>query len=239
MTSILSVIVRFTRIMITMASVVVSTVACGSPQVAQQDPPTPPPLAATATAQSTATQEPSATSLPTLEPTNTSQPTNTLIPPTRTPAPTETPIPPTNTPAPEPSSTPIPPTDTPSPDPTATTAAATEPPSYEIVGQYTAAGKIWTNVLVSPDLDRDGIIAVATQLHDEAPGAYFHIFNDANQINAYAAWDVNYPDDRFPYPESWVNRHLVADIQQMTVPQPTRWVILLAPSLEAEEVVLR
>jgi hypothetical protein len=118
--------------------------------------------------------------------------------------------------------------------PTSTPAIASV--SYERLGSYTAAGKTWHFVLVSPALDRPGIIEIARQLHKESPGTYFHIVNDASQVEAYAAWDVNYPDDRFPYPESWASQHMVADIQQMTMPPPTRWVILLDPSGLAEEV---
>ena len=123
-----------------------------------------------------------------------------------------TPIPHTETPEP----TAIPPTATPAP-PTATPAPSPTSVSKQVhLWTYTKGGKMWRNLVIQSGLGRDTLGNLARELRRMDRTSSWRLFDDDAQFKQFRDWDVNYPNPRYPFPETWVNNHLVGTVQYMT-----------------------
>jgi hypothetical protein len=91
------------------------------------------------------------------------------------------------------------------------------------------AGRNWRSVVIPANLQRDGVVALASELHKSDPSSSFRFFTDDSQYEQFKLWDQNYPDARYPSPESWTRQHYIAMVNKMLVRGGARW------QLEAEE----
>ena len=105
-----------------------------------------------------------------------------------------------------------PPTATPAPSPTSV--------SKQVVVKhlftYTKAGTMWRNIVIQPGLSRDTLGNLARELRRMDRTSSWRLFDDGAQFKQFRDWDVNYPNPRYPFPETWVNNHLVGTVQDMT-----------------------
>ena len=139
---------------------------------------------------------------------------------------TPTPIPPTPTetsvPAPP---TPIPPTPTETSVPAPPTPVPPSVSSQVVLGElgaYPKGGTTWKNLLIKPGVPQVTLVSLARELHAKDGSAY-RLFDDDTQFRQFMDWDINYPNPRYPYPESRVDRHLVGTVQIMLEGGRGRW----------------
>lgn len=132
----------------------------------------------------------------------TAEATATRVPPTATAEPTATPDPPT---------------------PTATPVSFTDQFVVKELGAYRTGGTTWKNLLIVPGLNDGNLTGLARELHRRDPGSAYRFFDDEAQFQAFMAWDINYPNPRYPFPEAWTNRHHVGNVQQMLEGGRMRW----------------
>ena len=91
-------------------------------------------------------------------------------------------------------------------------AATAADPVTRTLGTYNAGGNTKTNLLVRGATSRSEIIALAKKLHKEQPQVRLNLFDSQAQVKTFVAWDLHYPDKRYPYPEEWLNKHMTGSI---------------------------
>jgi hypothetical protein len=91
----------------------------------------------------------------------------------------------------------------------------TSPVEYKDLESFrkNGTGEVWRNVVVSPKIKRDELIALAKFLHDKHHGVPFRIFTDDAKFVEFMERDIHYPDPAYTYPEKWASKHYVARIQ--------------------------
>jgi hypothetical protein len=97
---------------------------------------------------------------------------------------------------------------------------------YTLAGSYAKAGRRWRMVVVKGPLADSGLIALAKDLHKMYSEESIHIFDDNSQVAAYENWTKNYPDNAYPYPEKWAQKHHVGMINKMLAPGGATWQLL-------------
>lgn len=86
-------------------------------------------------------------------------------------------------------------------------------------------GDLWRNIVVSPKIKRDALVALARQLHKDDPQGRIRIFTDDKQFVEFMERDINYPDPAYTYPEKWANKHYIGMINRMFGRGGGRWVL--------------
>ena len=81
---------------------------------------------------------------------------------------------------------------------------------------YEKAGSNWRNILIRRNTSQDDLIKLARKLHQEDPTSYFRFLDNDEEFQQYMDWDKNYPDDNYPYPKEWTEKHYIAMINQMS-----------------------
>jgi len=89
-----------------------------------------------------------------------------------------------------------------------------KPIQHTILGQYHSGSGDWVNVFIpQKSASKKNLIELAKQLHKSYPGKKIHFFDDTQKVDDYTRWDQHYPSKEYPYPEKWVEKHLIADLQ--------------------------
>jgi hypothetical protein len=91
---------------------------------------------------------------------------------------------------------------------------------------YVKAGRNWRSFVILSNLQRDALVAVARELHKSDPASSFRFFTDDSQYEQFKLWDQNYPDARYPFPESWARKHYIAMVNKMLSPGGAQWQLL-------------
>lgn len=104
-------------------------------------------------------------------------------------------------------------------------------PDHKILGKYQKSGRIWYNILISSKT-KDDLITLAIFHHSFGPNNSFRFFDDASRYREFMLWDQNYPDPKYPSPESWTNKHYIALINKMYTSNGPRWQLLKMPYQE-------
>lgn len=115
--------------------------------------------------------------------------------------------------------------------------------TYKELESYEKAGDIWKSIVIPIDTNKEDLIKLAKDIHQRDPLSSYHIFDDDTKFQEYKDWDINYGKIKdqdgkvkdivecinieycrslaqqgkyaYSFPEEWVNKHLVADIQKM------------------------
>lgn len=83
------------------------------------------------------------------------------------------------------------------------------------IGTYSKDGQTWKNLQIQAGLDTATLIALAKELHRLDTSSYYRLFTDGSQFKQFMDWDIHYPNDRYPFPEAWVDSYLVGTVQRM------------------------
>jgi hypothetical protein len=76
---------------------------------------------------------------------------------------------------------------------------------------------------VSPSVSPAELVALAEKLHREDPNASVRFFDDDAKYKEFRLWDENYPDQRYPSPEDWTERHYLALLNLIQDRGQRRW----------------
>ena len=86
---------------------------------------------------------------------------------------------------------------------------------YKELSRWQQDDKTWVAIKITPGMDMPTLTALALQLREKDVTARYHIFDDDAEIQQFKDSDMNYGDDKFPYPEAWANKHHIAIINLM------------------------
>lgn len=104
----------------------------------------------------------------------------------------------------------------------APSAPAVAVPTYKDLGVHKMHEEMKRNILVAPGTSEAQLVALARQLHAEAPQQKVHIFDDDKEFKAYREWALHdvekTKDPRYPYPEKWVEQHEVGVVRIVVLP---------------------
>ena len=104
------------------------------------------------------------------------------------------------------------------------TIAVTAENNFKEISSYTAGGKKWINILVPEGTTRGQLKKIALKLHKKNPNKYFHIFDNDKKLQDYIDWEKHYPNTpSYSFPEAWVFKHLLGDINQMLSNGSLQW----------------
>jgi hypothetical protein len=104
------------------------------------------------------------------------------------------------------------------------------PFGYQELGTYIKGSdrQKKVGVCIEPNITKDQAIELSKWLHKHDPKANYVIFtsNNADQFLKFQEWDINYPNEGFPYPEKWVKKFHFAMINPMTTNEGTKWQLI-------------
>lgn len=88
---------------------------------------------------------------------------------------------------------------------------------YKELPSYSKDGVAWRNIAIPANTNKDSLFKIVADLNVKNPGQYFRLFDSDDMImfKKYRDWDVNYPSERYPYPEEWGDTHYIGTIQKM------------------------
>lgn len=96
---------------------------------------------------------------------------------------------------------------------------------------YRKAGQNWRNIVVPPGIERESLIALATELHRQDSESSFRFFDDDEHFNAFQVWDEHYPDPNYPSPEEWTERHYLAMLNPMGTREGLQWQLIVVEGM--------
>ncbi len=96
-------------------------------------------------------------------------------------------------------------------------------PTYRELTPSRKFGRSWRAVVVSRSISRAELVALAEKLHRDDPSASVRFFDDDAKYKEYRLWDENYPDQRYPFPKDWTDRHHLALLNLIQDRAGERW----------------
>lgn len=78
-------------------------------------------------------------------------------------------------------------------------------------GSFESAGTTWKVLVIPPKTSNEKFIALAKELHQKEPTTKFYFFDDDSEVRQFVAAK----NGRGAYPEKWVSKHHVGNLQTM------------------------